>query len=149
VHNLKTHVHDVPAQKEEASPRPRLVEERVEPSSQHSSMLSKKTRIPRTLFSELIRSPKYANSANFSLRFAPLTSPTPRIGVSVSKKVSKSAVDRNTVRRRVYSEVRPFLPKLKGGMFLFVAKPSALTLKGVVLSNEIQGLFTVSDQFVS
>ncbi len=41
-----------------------------------------------------------------SLRFAPTTRPDYRLAVVVSKKVSKLAVKRNRIRRRIYESVR-------------------------------------------
>ena len=38
----------------------------------------------------------------------------PRVAVVVSKKVIKSAVARNRIRRRVYEYIRPLLPSLRG-----------------------------------
>ena len=46
-----------------------------------------------------------------SLVFAPNTHEMPRFGVVISKKVLKSAVGRNRVRRRVYEAIRLELPE--------------------------------------
>ena len=101
-------------------------------------MLSKKQRIPRELFTELLLRSKYANSEHFSLRYRTNTDKTARFGVSVSKKVSKSAVTRNTIRRRVYSTLRSILSSFPPGLFLFVAKPKTQTLKIEKLLEEIK-----------
>ncbi len=104
-------------------------------------MLPKKSRIPREIFSELLVNSKYTNSPPLSLRYI-LGSEFShaRIGVSVSKKVSKSAVVRNTVRRRVYSSIQNFIKELPKGMFLFVAKPGIEKIKGEKLKEEIKRL---------
>jgi ribonuclease P protein component len=99
-------------------------------------MLPKDKRLPRELFTELLERSKYANSLHFSLRY--VLGGTTRIGVSVSKKNSRKAVIRNRTRRRVYSSLRSAV--LPQGLFLFVAKKGAETLKGEVLSQELHSL---------
>lgn len=59
----------------------------------------------------------------------------PRIAVSVSKKVAKSAVIRNRTRRRVYAALRG--RDMRPGLYLFIAKAGAQELKGEALSREI------------
>lgn len=49
--------------------------------------------------------------------------PQKRVGFSVSKKVG-SAVVRNLVKRRLRECVRPLLPDLKSGYYVFIAHPS-------------------------
>jgi len=90
------------------------------------------------------------NSPLFSLRFSgqPLFG-EPRVAVSVSKKVLKSAVARNGVRRRVYAALRSYIPELSPRAFLFVAKSGAEKLKGDRLKLEIKKLLEESKAFVS
>ncbi len=78
-----------------------------------------------------------------------LSGEAPRFGVSVSKKVSKSAVKRNAIRRRVYSSISKFLEKVPSGLFLFVAKPGSVSLKGEKLNTEIQLLLRDASAIVS
>ncbi len=47
-----------------------------------------------------------------------------RVGFSVNKKVGV-AVTRNRVKRRLRECVRPLLPEMKNGLYVFVARPSA------------------------
>jgi ribonuclease P protein component len=103
-------------------------------------MLPKRSRIPRELFSELLQSSKYAQSPHFTLRFR-LGGETGRFGVSVSKKISKSAVTRNTVRRRVYAALYPSIQMFPKGLFLVVAKTGSPNIKGEKLQKEISNLF--------
>lgn len=103
-------------------------------------MLPKNQRIPRLVFNELLIRSKYANSPHFSLRFT-FNDGNPRLGVSVSKKVSKSAVARNKIRRQTYSAMRPLLPNLQRGLYLLVAKPKVGLIKGQDLSRELTELF--------
>jgi ribonuclease P protein component len=102
-------------------------------------MLSKRERIPRSQFADLLQSRQYKNSAHFTLRAAPSKSGA-RFAVSVSKKVSKSAVVRNRVRRRAYSA----LPKAGQGLYLLIAKPGAEKAKGDELREELASLFKKS-----
>ncbi|MEK7227514.1 MAG: ribonuclease P protein component [Patescibacteria group bacterium] len=55
--------------------------------------------------------------------------------ISVSKKVSKKAVIRNTVKRRVRAVLRDL--KLKPATYVFIAKPGAENLKGKTLESEL------------
>ncbi len=103
-------------------------------------MLPKNQRIPRLVFTELLTRSKYANSPHFSLRYT-LNGQNPRLGVSVSKKVSKSAVARNKIRRQVLSAIRSLLPSLPKGLYLLVAKPKTGLVKGDALSSELIELF--------
>ena len=105
-------------------------------------MLSKKERIPRELFTSF-RGGRLFHSSHFLLR-QDLGGSSARIGVSVSKKVSKKAVVRNLVRRRAYSALAPLLPTLPSGMYVFSAKPGAQALKGENLSAELAELLKKS-----
>ncbi len=102
-------------------------------------MLSKQNRLERKDFTNLLTSKRFVNSENFSLRVGSGES-KPKLAVSVSKKVSKLAVDRNTLRRRVYSAVRDSVKELEPNTYLFVARPSAKKLKGEKLEKEITSL---------
>lgn len=104
-------------------------------------MLNKKSRIPRKSFSDLLTNSKYVNSPDFSLRFIlNQNTSNPRIGVSVSKKISKSAVVRNTTRRRIYSALRGLITNLPNGTFLFVVKNGGEKIKGEKLAQELYKL---------
>jgi len=106
-------------------------------------MLSKSKRISRKLFKPLLGSRKYFNSEHFSLRVAP--SEETRVAVSVSKKISKKAVVRNKVRRRVYSAMRDLVSSLRVGLYLVVAKHGSEKIMGKELENELK-LLVVSCQ---
>ncbi len=98
-------------------------------------MLPKDRRISRKLFKPLLASRKYFNSTHFTARVA--SSDEARIAISVSKKISKSAVVRNKIRRRVYSATRDLFPHLSKNLFLLVAKSGAEKLKGQSLKDEL------------
>jgi ribonuclease P protein component len=85
-------------------------------------MIPRSRRISKSSFRHLSSGRSFFNNT-LSLRVVPLSDPTPtRIAVIVSKKVAKTAVGRNTLRRRVYSAFEPLLPRMKGG-FLCLAYP--------------------------
>lgn len=112
-------------------------------------MLPKNRRIERSLFSELLKTGRYANSAHFTVRFSPSYDSQAKIAVSVSKKVSKLAVTRNTVRRRVYAALSPILHTLPSYLFLIIAKPGAERVKGEELKIELKELFKSIEAIVS
>lgn len=106
-------------------------------------MLSKQNRLERKDFVNLLASKRFVNTENFSLRLG-AGEKVAKLAVSVSKKVSKLAVDRNTLRRRVYSVVRSSVKDLEPNSYLFVARPSAKKLKGERLEKEV---FSLLNQF--
>jgi ribonuclease P protein component len=103
-------------------------------------MLPKNKRIPRELFTSILKSRRFANSAHFSVRLGDSASKSARVAVSVSKKVSKLAVTRNTVRRRAYTCISPLLASLPAGLYLIMAKAGAEKIKGEALALELAGL---------
>jgi len=101
-------------------------------------MLAKKNRLSRKDFTLVLGSKISANTAHFLLKKG-LDADLPKIAVSVSKKVSKKAVDRNLIRRRVYSVLKPLINDLSGA-YLFIAKKGAEKIKGEELVREIKTL---------
>jgi ribonuclease P protein component len=101
-------------------------------------MLAKSKRLPRKLFLVLRGPGRTFHSEHFSLRTAESGDDT-RIGVSVSKKISKLATTRNRTRRRVYAAVSEALP-LPKKLFLISAKTGADKLKGESLEAELAEL---------
>ncbi len=65
-----------------------------------------------------------------------------RVSVVISKKVHKSAVGRNRIRRRVYELVRQELPNLTGAydMTFIIISGETIKAEPAVLSETIQGL---------
>ncbi len=102
-------------------------------------MLARKFRLPRETFSEVQRSKRFSNTKNFILRVVESDSAL-KFAVTVSKKVSKSAVVRNTLRRRTYAVIDSFLPFLSSGLYLFIAKPGAEKIRGEKLQAEVSSL---------
>lgn len=86
-------------------------------------MLKRTERLSREQFKEFGRSGKRFHDDALTLSFIPY--PTFHGAVVVSKKVSKSAVRRNRLRRQVYAQLQ--LKKQAGalGVFVCVLKPEA------------------------
>jgi ribonuclease P protein component len=63
--------------------------------------------------------------------------------ISVSKKVSKKAVVRNKIKRRVRATMREKIKNLKPGKYLIIAKPGSQNLKGKELENELRSVMMV------
>ena len=79
----------------------------------------------------------------FSLKVK--SSPELKIIISVSKKVSKKAVIRNTVKRRVRAVIKNL--KLEPASYIFIAKPGAENLKGKTLENELTRIIRLIRNF--
>ena len=108
-------------------------------------MLSKGKRLERQLFAEILKSRNLYHGAYFSLRYLS-TETASKFGVSVSKKVAKSAVARNTLRRRAYSTISRLVHGLNPGLYLFVAKNGADKLKGERLKQELEPLLKTAQR---
>jgi len=65
----------------------------------------------------------------------------PRVAFVVSKKVAKTAVERNKIRRRCYASVFPFLSRVKSSFLLvFSVKNVLVTADRQKLTQEIERL---------
>lgn len=102
-------------------------------------MISREHRIPRELFSKLLKTGNIRRSEFLNLKKSPHNET--RIGVSVSKKISKMAVIRNRTRRRIYSALRPYIKELPHSLYLVSANPGADKLKGERLKSALAQLF--------
>jgi len=74
----------------------------------------------------------------FSLKFSP--GDKTQLIISVSKKISKKAVVRNTIKRRVRAVFRKIAPNLKTGTYLYIARPGSENIKGDELVRELSKL---------
>jgi ribonuclease P protein component len=76
-------------------------------------MLPKNRRIPRKMFPLLSNGGKVFKNNVFLLRLAPGIGKEARFCFSVSKKIAKSAVVRNRLRRTGYRLLQKYLPEIK------------------------------------
>jgi len=75
---------------------------------------------------------------HFYLRTTPNSETT--VIISVSKKVSKKAVVRNLIKRRVRAIIRNLKKELKPMTYMIIAKPEAELVKGKALETELRSL---------
>lgn len=73
----------------------------------------------------------------------------PRFAVVVSKKVHKSAVGRNRIRRRYYEAVRRQIPHMRPGMdvVIIIVSGEALTAPFETIESTLEQLFHEADLY--
>lgn len=73
----------------------------------------------------------------------------PKIAVVVSKKVHKSAVGRNLIRRKFYEAIRLHLPKIKPGseIVIMIVSGEALAMPYDEISSVVRSLLKESDLY--
>ena len=85
---------------------------------------------------------KRLSSGCFRLHvFLPDNAAEPRLGVAVSKRVDKSAVVRNRLRRQVKDVFRHRRAELNNGDYVVIAKPDAAKADNRALRSELLSLF--------
>lgn len=92
-------------------------------------------------FAALRRASRRVGADHFHAEAAPRTSSGPRLGMAVSKRVSKRAVERNRIKRQIresYRHIRLQLPALD---ILVVARTSASTCDNLVLRADLARLW--------
>jgi len=67
-----------------------------------------------------------------------------RVGFSVSKKVGVAVV-RNRTKRRLRECVRPLLPQMRSGLYVFVARPAAAECTYAQLEARVKQLLRKAD----
>ena len=67
-----------------------------------------------------------------------------RVGFSVSKKVGVAVV-RNRTKRRLRECIRPLLPQMRSGLYVFVARPSAADCPFAELNARVRQLLRKAD----
>ena len=84
-------------------------------------MLEKKLRIKRSDFDRIYKKGRYINADVFYIKFFPNRRDFSQFAVTVSTKISKSAVARNWIRRNIYDAVKANLVYLPKGHFIIVS----------------------------
>lgn len=105
-------------------------------------MLSKKHRINKSLFREILKKGKNYNSDLISLKTAPRAGGNPLFGFVVSKKTAKKAVARNKLKRRGRYVAKKHLASFKkGAVNIIFFKKGSETLKFSELEEKMLELF--------
>ena len=89
-------------------------------------MLKKTERLSRTDFNSFFKKGRRYHGEQCSIVFTPYL--TLHASVVVGKKVHKQAVVRNTLRRRVYSQLYTLKNLNQSGVFIVILKPTFNTL---------------------
>jgi ribonuclease P protein component len=105
-------------------------------------MLPKSKRLTTEAFKEIIEKGRSFHSPFLITRIS-LSEGSTKFAVSVPKKVSKLAVNRNKIHRRVYSILR-HLPIISGFRVVIIMKIGSQNLSFVDLSSEIEKIFVKS-----
>ena len=88
-------------------------------------------------FGELFKKGRSFKNNFLILKIIQNNSQENHFGFIISKKVSKKAVVRNKIRRRVYSAVHNLMPELSDNLFLLIAKAGSENIKGQDLKDEL------------
>ena len=100
--------------------------------------LQRQNRLGQTRqFNYVYRRGKRASCKEMSLLF--VKSSQKRVGFSVSKKVGVAVV-RNRTKRRLRECVRPLLPQMRSGLYVFVARPALAECSFVQLQSKVRYL---------
>ncbi len=87
-------------------------------------MLPRKNRVPKGSFKNISRESKNFSTPIFTLRITNNSlQEEGRVAIIVSKKVARTAVSRNKIRRKIYSQINPTWLKGSGFGFLFFIYP--------------------------
>ncbi|OHA88175.1 MAG: ribonuclease P protein component [Candidatus Zambryskibacteria bacterium RIFCSPHIGHO2_01_FULL_43_27] len=111
-------------------------------------MLPKKNKISIRMFPKERRPIKSMGSDSLSLSvFFQTKDDVPRASVVISKKIAKTAVERNKIRRRIFSILRKHITSARdGSLLVFHAKKPVLHKKFADLEVEIQNLLKKYDR---
>lgn len=99
-------------------------------------MLPKKERLSRVEFNRFFSAGKRCHFPLFQIIYT--THNTLHVSVVISKKIAKSAVVRNKIRRRIYDIVRNYRSEEKtSGVFIFMVKLPVVTTSYSRLKEEV------------
>jgi ribonuclease P protein component len=106
-------------------------------------MLPRASRVGSKLFAILLAKGRSVYTDHLSIRFGLFAKGEPQISFVVSKKVSKTAVTRNRLRRQASAAMKPLyrrLPKQFSAIVFF--KPTASSIPTVELASELENLLS-------
>lgn len=86
-----------------------------------------------------IKGARRIHGALFSVAIS-LATRTPKASVTVSKKVSPKAVERNLIKRRVRAALAPLLGDFPPGAYVFSARPAAREASAAAVREDVQQL---------
>lgn len=100
-------------------------------------MFAKNERLQRALFTEYFTTGRRFHTDLLTLIYVKAV--PCKVAVVVGKKVSKKAVDRNRIRRRLYAALKVYLQenKITTGGYIVIAKPHTLTVPRITLKSEV------------
>ncbi len=106
-------------------------------------MLRRKNRISKDFFRNTSREVKNLSSFLLTIRAVKnLPQEEARFAVIVSKKVARTAVSRNKIRRKVYGAIGPSWPaRLKGFLFFIYPKKDILVSSHSLLEDSLKEAF--------
>lgn len=102
-------------------------------------MLAKEHRINKGVFEAIMKEGKMVSSPLFTLRYMPSVDNTVHFAVVAPKSIAKTAVLRNSLRRKGYVAVKPLLIKPFIGVLFY--KKEAIKLTSTEISSNIVYLF--------
>ena len=101
-------------------------------------MLSKNKRVTKDIFQTILKKGNIISGSFFLFRYIPFERPA--YAFVVSKKIAKTAIKRNSLRRAGYNILRNY--KLKSASGLFFYKKEALTTPQIELKKDIENILT-------
>lgn len=90
-------------------------------------MLKKEFRLTRKEFNGVFRKGRYFSFEDFTITYSKTGKAYARFAVSCGLKISKKAVERNLIRRRIYEIIRLNYDTIPQGDYLVLVKPSILS----------------------
>jgi ribonuclease P protein component len=112
-------------------------------------MFSKKNRIQKENdFEKVFKKGKSAKTGLFVLKWVKNGLPESRFAVSVSKKVSLKAVERNKIKRRICSILEKcFFSMRKGNDFLVIVLPGAVDKSFLEIKEDLNSLLLKTEKY--
>ncbi len=105
------------------------------------TMLPSSKRLSTPLFKKVMEEGKIFHSPLFLARLLKVEGVN-RFSVAVPKKIAKTAVERNKIRRRFYSALRPLDPKISPSVQgVFIVKAPVIKSSLAEISSELKSFF--------